>query len=286
MNIAIGSLIATQLTSLAEGKTITSITANQNPHTFVWFATTPSRAFTDASAAVDFAPLLVGKKIDRITVNTGGYGFFNFIHIGNRALICDIVPLYTAPGGKIPKRHQLMIELDDGRAITYSASLGGAVFLFETDENGDAVGYKSDFPLVNTDGFSYDFFKGIIKQTEGKAVSVKQLLATKNRIPGIDNNLLQDILFEARVNPKTKVTALSEEEIVRIFTAIKTIPGAIIASGGKDVDKDVFGKLGGFASAVSRNTVGKPCARCGDLIVKEAYLGGSVFYCPSCQKFS
>ena len=28
----------------------------------------------------------------------------------------------------------------------------------------------------------------------------------------------------------------------------------------------------------------QPCARCGEAIVKEAYLGGSVFYCPSCQQ--
>jgi len=28
---------------------------------------------------------------------------------------------------------------------------------------------------------------------------------------------------------------------------------------------------------------GKPCARCGAPIVKEAYLGGVVYYCPGCQ---
>jgi len=286
MNIATGYVVCRQLDEMVIGKTIRKITANQNPHAFVWFAIDPSRVFTDDSAAVDFSGLLVGKTVDRVNVNTGGYGFFNFLHIGNRALITDIVPRYVAPDEKVPKRHQLLIEFDDGSALTYSASLGGAMFLFETDENGDAIEYKSDFPFVNTDAFSYDFFKSIIKQTEGKAVSVKQLLATKNRIPGIDNNILQDILWEARVNPKTKVISLSKDEIARIFAAVKTVPTDIIEAGGKDTDKDVYGNLGGYKSQVSRNTLGKPCARCGETIVKEAYLGGSVFYCPDCQKLS
>lgn len=112
------------------------------------------------------------------------------------------------------------------------------------------------------------------------------MLATKNRIPGIDNNLLQDILWEARINPKSKVETLNEEEIHRIFTAIKTVPSAIIAAGGKDIDKDVYGNFGGFPGRVSRKTVGKPCIRCGTAIMKEAYLGGSVFYCPTCQKYN
>jgi formamidopyrimidine-DNA glycosylase len=99
---------------------------------------------------------------------------------------------------------------------------------------------------------------------------------------------LQDILWEARVNPKKKVDTLNKNEIQRIFKAVKTVPSAIIAAGGKDIDKDIYGNYGSFHSKVSRNTVGKPCtrcgAKCGTKIIKEAYLGGSVFYCPICQE--
>lgn len=158
------------------------------------------------------------------------------------------------------------------------------MFLFKVDENGDAIGNKSDFPFINTDDFTYEFFKTLIDNTRGRTLSAKQLLATKNQIPGIDNNLLQDILWETQVNPKSKIENLNEDEFQRIFTAIKTVPSEIINAGGKDIDKDVYGKSGGFSCKVSRNTVGKPCNRCGTTIIKEAYLGGSVFYCPTCQK--
>jgi len=128
--------------------------------------------------------------------------------------------------------------------------------------------------------YSYDFFKTLIDKSKGSILSVKQFLAAKNRIPGIDNNLLQDILWEARINPKKKMDTINKNEINRIFKAIKTVPPLIIAVGGKDIDKDIYGNIGGFSSKVSRNIAGKPCARCGAKIVKEAYLGGSVFYCP------
>ena len=283
MNIAVGRLVAKQLEPLIAGKTIRKVVANQNPHTFVWFATEPARAFTDAQAAGGVARYLTDKSVGRICVNMGGYGFFNFLHVGNRALMSDIVPRYTPPHDIPTKKHQLLITFEDGSHLSYAASLGGALFLFETDGAGDPVGYKSDFPLIDTEGFAYDFFHALIDKERGKTLSVKQLLATKNRIPGIDNNLLQDILWEAQINPKRKIDTLAEDDIRRIYTAIKTVPSTIIAAGGKDIDKDVFGSMGGFHSKVSRNTVGKPCERCGSIVVKEAYLGGSVFYCPNCQ---
>jgi formamidopyrimidine-DNA glycosylase len=284
MNIATAYVVNKQLEKSIIGKTISNVMANQNPHTFVWFAMEPKQAYKDAKAASDVAKYLTNKTIESVNVNTGGYGLYNFLNCGKRALLSDIAPRYTSPEEKPPKKHQLLIEFKDGSFLSYSASLGGALFLFEIDKNGNAIGYKSDCPLLNSNEFTYDYLKTVIDSTKGKILSVKQLLATKNRIPGIDNNLLQDILWEARVNPKKKVDALNKKEIQRIFKAIKTVPSAIITAGGKDIDKDIFGNFGKFLSKVSRNTVGKPCMRCGTKIIKESYLGGSVFYCPACQE--
>jgi len=284
MNIAMAYVVSKQLEKSVVGKTICNITANQNPHTFVWFATEPSQVYKDAKAAGDVAKYLTNKTIESVNVNAGGYGLYNFIHFGKRALLSDIVPHYTDIGEKHPKKHQLLLDFNDGSFLTFSASLGGALFLFETDKNGNAIGYEPGSSLINSNEFTHDHLLALIDNNKDKVLSVKQLLATKNRIPSIDNNLLQDILWEARVNPKKKVNALNKNEIQRIFKAIKTVPSAIIAAGGKDIDKDIYGNYGNFHSKVSRNTVGKPCARCGTKIIKEAYLGGSVFYCPTCQE--
>ncbi|MZP54386.1 MAG: endonuclease VIII, partial [Bacteroidales bacterium] len=43
-------------------------------------------------------------------------------------------------------------------------------------------------------------------------------------------------------------------------------------------------QCGKYKTLLSKNTANKPCPVCGDTIRKEAYLGGAVYYCPSCQK--
>jgi endogenous inhibitor of DNA gyrase (YacG/DUF329 family) len=55
------------------------------------------------------------------------------------------------------------------------------------------------------------------------------------------------------------------------------------AQGGRDTEPDLFGQPGGYVSRCSKNTAGQPCGRCGDRIVKESYMGGSIYYCPTCQ---
>ncbi len=54
--------------------------------------------------------------------------------------------------------------------------------------------------------------------------------------------------------------------------------------GGRDTEKDLFGNFGGYITLMSKNTVGKACPVCGGLIQKQAYMGGSIYFCPSCQK--
>jgi len=46
----------------------------------------------------------------------------------------------------------------------------------------------------------------------------------------------------------------------------------------------LHGKPGRYKTLLSRNTVNKPCSACGTIIRKEAYMGGSIYFCPQCQK--
>ncbi|MGF7143872.1 formamidopyrimidine-DNA glycosylase [Anaerotaenia torta] len=81
------------------------------------------------------------------------------------------------------------------------------------------------------------------------------------------------------------MAALGQDEYKSLYAAIKKVFPAVINAGGRDTEKDIFGNFGGYATKASKNTLGKPCERCGELIVKEAYLGGVVYYCPKCQPF-
>ena len=110
------------------------------------------------------------------------------------------------------------------------------------------------------------------------------MLATEQRIPGVGNGVLQDILFNAGIHPRRKKSSMSDTDKSRLFKSLKTTLKNMTELGGRDTEKDFFGNNGGYKTILSKNTVKHPCPDCGDLIRKEPYLGGAVYYCPSCQK--
>lgn len=281
MNLAEKHVICRQLQSTVVGKIITKAVVNQNPHGFVWFALNPSQMFCTGEAnnriALEYEPLMIGKTIDQTAVIGGDL----YLFIGGRALSIHFTPQYHEKGDKLPKRHQLLLEFDDSSSLSFTSSLGGALFFLEAGQNGWAM--EGNFPSVLTDAFSLDFFLNRIKQTELRSLSAKAFLATKNRIPGVDNTILHEILWEAGVNPKSKMVALTEKDFINMYLAIKKVFPQVIASGGLDTQKDIFGHFGSYMTRASKNTCGKPCARCGGTIVKEIYLGGAVYYCSECQ---
>jgi formamidopyrimidine-DNA glycosylase len=77
---------------------------------------------------------------------------------------------------------------------------------------------------------------------------------------------------------------LTQAEMDRLFTAVKSVLQAMVAQDGRDTETDLFGQPGSYKTVLSKNTVDKPCPACGAPIKKETYLGGSIYYCPGCQR--
>ena len=183
----------------------------------------------------------------------------------------------------LAKKHQLLVEFDDGSALSCGVQMYGGVwaFLEGTFDNGYYETARTK-PTPLGDAFTYDYFAGIVAAADGK-ISAKALLATEQRIPGLGNGVLQDILFRAGIHPKRKVSTLTEADVRKLYESVVQTLRAMTEAGGRDVEKDIFGNPGGYRTILSRLTVGTPCPVCGQAIVKEAYLGGAVYCCPGCQ---
>ena len=57
----------------------------------------------------------------------------------------------------------------------------------------------------------------------------------------------------------------------------------IVSLGGRDTEKDLFGNKGGYITKMSQSGINEGCPECGTSIIKENYLGGSIYTCPKCQ---
>jgi len=91
-------------------------------------------------------------------------------------------------------------------------------------------------------------------------------------------------IHNVRQHPKQKVFDLSDGQKGVLFKSLKDTLMAMTSGRGRDTQTDLYGNEGGYKTILSSKTWKNPCPRCGSVIVKEAYLGGSVYYCSECQK--
>ncbi len=122
---------------------------------------------------------------------------------------------------------------------------------------------------------------------EGAGRKIKPLLMEQTCIAGIGNIYAAEACFYARIMPTRTVKSLSDEDLRRLFGAIKKVLKSSIKYRGTSADAylDAYGKKGEFVPRLAvYGRAGEKCRRCGGTI-KNMRLGGrGTDYCLSCQK--
>lgn len=266
--------LAKQLTAAIQGKKIASVIANYSPHKFAWYFGDPK----------GYDALLRGKTI-AAAIPRGG-----LVEVpagGVNLLFGDgLILKFHTKDEKRPPKHQLLVEFEDGTALSASVQMYGGLWCFREGE------YRNKYYDITTEKpsplsaeFNWVYFNKLIASPDAQKLSAKAFLATEQRIPGLGNGVLQDILYVAKIHPKRKIASLNESERKTLFSSVKSTLKEMAAQGGRDTTLDIFGQPGGYKTKLSQNTLDKPCPVCGGAIFKQAYMGGSVYFCNGCQKF-
>ncbi len=264
--------LARQLGQAFGGRRVVRVIANQSPHRQAWFCGDPAA----------YAGLLEGTTADRVT-SSGGC--VQIALDGARLVFAEGVVLRAQRAGeRRPARHQLLLEWDDGAALCAAVQMYGGLWAYPEGAFESAyLSAAERAPSPLSEAFDRDYFASILGAPALQKLSAKALLATEQRVPGLGNGVLQDILYAARIHPRRKVGTLDAGEREALFEAVRQTLGEMARHGGRDTERDLYGRPGGYRTRCSRRTVGTPCSRCASVIVKEAYLGGAVYFCPSCQ---
>lgn len=264
--------IAGQLNETVKGKKILAVETEHTRHSFAWYHGDPSSYHEKMEGKRIGTSAGIGSMIE--TGISDGLSFVTGDGTGIR---------YFAPGKKLPERYQTRILLEDESSLIYTVQMYGAMFLIDPDSF-DNPYYRvaKEKPLPLTEDFDYEYFSALRENLSGN-ISAKEFLATRQRIPGLGNGVLQDILLEAGLHPKRKINTFDEAQWKRTYEAIRHVLSQMLSLGGRDTEKDLFGKPGEYRTKLSKKTFGKPCPYCGNTIQKMNYLGGTVYYCSSCQ---
>ena len=264
-------VIAKQLRETIIGKKICDVIANSSPHKFAWYNGDP----------IDYKPMLLGKTVNDVHA----HGSRVDIIADNMIIdLCEGVNIrLIESNGKLPKKHQLVLKFCDDSYLTCSIQMYGGLIAFEKgtyDNSYYKVSIEKPSPL--SEQFTYDYFLSLFNGVKG-TMSAKGFLATEQRIPGLGNGCLQDILFESRIHPKRKINTFSDENKELIYKSIIATLKQMAELGGRDTEKTIYGEKGNYQVIMSRNSVNQCCPACGNIIKKASYLGGSIYFCDSCQ---
>lgn len=265
-------IISKQLNDTINGKIISKVIAAHTKQKLTWYYGDPE----------NYQNLLRNKKID----NSNAFGGFVEISAQNmKILFRDGVNLrFFEDRSKIRDKHQLLLEFVDKSMLMAFVQMYGGVGCFLQNKLDNAY-YKvaKEKPSPLSKEFNEDYFTTLISDDHVQNLCLKAFLATEQRIPGLGNGALQDILFNAKLHPKQKINTISEKQTQHLFESIKKTLTEMVKKNGRNTERDLFGRPGEYRTKMSKNTVGKRCDVCGSTIMKSNYMGGSIYFCPKCQ---
>ena len=193
--------------------------------------------------------------------------------------------LAFAPGAEDPEKYQIKVEFTDGSGYTARFWWFGMFHLARTD----ALDRHPSFKDVALDPFSPDFTpEHFARLLAGKRTQVKTFILDQKNVGGIGNMYAHDILFTARLHPRTKVSDLTAEQVRGLYDAIQSVLRASRDKGSFAWEKDFFGNPGGWGGEGSGDfqvgyRKGEPCPACATPI-EEVKAGSSTSsICPACQ---
>lgn len=206
--------------------------------------------------------------------------------LGKLALILGdgTIPRFYAEVAAAPSKNQFLLEFSDGSAFCVTVAMYGMIWLCDPDAF-DNKYYRGarEKPTPYEADFSPARFDFIASGPEFPRLSAKAFLATEQRIPGLGNGCCQDILFNARMSPKRKMGTVDRKGLGLLYDSVKKTLATMRDSGGRDTESNLYGKPGAYRTIMSKKGLAAPCPRCGGAIVRQAYLGGNVYFCPDCQ---
>lgn len=275
-----------QINETVVGKRIRHAVRDQNPHKFAF----PQKGTSQLGAEYsdeDVTRILKGKTITKswsdgnVILVQMDTDYLLSLGCGGEKI------LYHATEKTIPKKHQLLLTFEDNTFLSVTISGWGEVRLLKTEdlEKHPHIGYHRIDPL--SDDFTFEAFETLIEGIPvNRKRNAKRFFISEPGFRGVGNGVIQDIFFLGKIHPRREMRSLSPEERRRLYDTTRVELQKMADQGGRDGEKDLFDTWGGYQRRLHSKVVGEPCPVCEMPIVKQQFGGGSIYFCPTCQKIA
>lgn len=259
------------LTPLAVGKTIKRVD--------VWYDK------VIVGDVKSFQQQLKGKTIEKID----RYGKYLLFRLGDLTIVSHLrmegkYRLITADAPR-EKHEHLQFIFTDGSALRYDdVRKFGRLQLVETGTERIVTGIKHLGPEALSPEFTEDYFAKALKN---KSKKIKNLLLDQTVVAGLGNIYVDEVLWQAKINPVAEPKDLTKQQVQDLYEAINSTIKEAIKLGGTTVHSflNAEGQAGGYQDRLEvYGRAGEDCLRCGGKLVKIKVNGRGTTYCPNCQR--
>lgn len=232
------------------------------------------------ATSTGFEAVLPGKQIEGCELHGP---FIRFDLSDNIELIINLMLAgklqHQRPEEKAAGHLCFSLSLDDRSVLNLCDEQKMAkAYLVRSGEYAVIPKYREQGTPILDSGFTVQVFKQMAKEHSRKQVRV--FINDHTILSSIGNAYADEILFHAKIHPKTFVYKLSSQEIEQFYHSILLV----IKWGIEQVEaaaQPIHVKVRKHMKV--RNRKDEPCPRCGTKIRREGVRGHDVFFCPACQ---
>jgi formamidopyrimidine-DNA glycosylase len=171
-------------------------------------------------------------------------------------------------------------DLSGGECLVFSdARKFGRVWLVRDPD--EVLGALGPEPL----DWTFDA-RRLTERIGGHRTAVKTLLLDQAVVAGIGNIYADEALFLAGIHPLRSGASLNDDEIARLYAAIRQVLREAIAQQGTTLRdyRPPYSAEGAYRNSLRvYQQTGRPCPRCGAPIERIRVTQRSTHFCPHCQ---
>jgi formamidopyrimidine-DNA glycosylase len=179
---------------------------------------------------------------------------------------------------RVRARTGLRLSLDGDEELRYvDREMLGKLYLVAPDELATIPGWAEMGPDADDPALTLETFRQRIRRHPGE---LKALLRNPRFVAGIGNAYSDEILWEARLAPFRRRSTLSDEEVGRLYAAMRTVLADAVTRLRALVPPEIETQHREFLRVHLR--AGEPCPRCGRALRQ---IGGreATTFCRTCQ---
>jgi len=186
---------------------------------------------------------------------------------------------HVRPQVKRRKRTYIVLFLSDGKEVRYTDARSMGKF-YITDDPELVPGLQELGPDALDLDLTLDAF---VQRMKRYRAQIKGLLCRQSFVAGIGNAYADEILFRAGIYPFRKCTSLSDEEMERIYWAMREVLtealGVVRERMGDDIGREE--EIRDFLQVHRKG--GQPCPVCGTPISEITAQRRITSFCRKCQ---